>query len=612
MKNMTVNYRVIPGQENIINQIISNNYPIDNLLDIGFGNGFASKKFRDAGVAVTATGFNIEEYKPEDIEGIDIVPDVDITNMNEFPDNCFDAVWCAHVLEHVANTKDALSEVWRVLKPGGYLFVSVPPFKHEVVGGHITPGWNVGILAYNLMLEGFSLYSGSLVKHGYNISAVAQKANKPDYTKLKHGNGDLELLSEQGLFPKGHYIKQGFQGNKLNINWKWTCLPETPINIGMFIPWISQGKGGTENVGSMIANAMSRFGHNVTIFTFDDQSRPSQWLLEENIKIVYLPENIDNSELDAIGYKIAQHAIEVFVGLHMNREFFKYVYWSQQLDIPVILSEHINPAYPRKIGTFEREERETIFSGANHIHLISNQYLSTLPYSFLDKTTVINNTVVKARDIADVCDETAPKILCVSRLVDRKRIHLLIQAFAKIASDYKSWKLTIVGYGNLSETLKNLAIELGVSEYVEFLGKVDDPYPLYESSNIFVLPSETEGFPLTVLEAMQHSLPIVGYSTCNGLNEQVIHGETGLLCDNRNPVESLSSALRVYIEDSNKRREHGEQSKQRFDKLYGNESIFSQWHRLIKKVKNEKHSSLKLYKEEQDDNKNKLLGLIDG
>ena len=607
---MTVNRKLIPGQEDIINQIIANGYPIKSLLDIGFGNGFASRKFRDAGFDVTATGFNIEEYHPDDIHNIEIIPNVNITNMHEFEDNSFDSVWCAHVLEHVANTKDALSEIWRVIKPGGYLFICVPPFKHEVVGGHVTPGWNTGILAYNLMLEGFNLHEGALVKHGYNIAAIARKDEKIDVNKLKFANGDLEILSEHGYFCKGHTFKQRYLGSKENINWKWTTLPVKPITIGMFIPWITQGKGGTENVGSMVANAMRKFGHNVVIFTFDDHCQPSQWKLDKAIKIIYLPYNLKNTELESIGYRIAQYNLDILVGLHMNREFYKYIYWSQQLDIPIILSEHINPAFPRKLGRFGREEREVIFSGANHIHLISEQYIATLPFSFNSKTTVINNTVRQSNNVSNVGSEEAPNILCVSRLVDRKRIHLLIKAFAKVAEQFPSWTLKIVGSGNRQEELEQLSYSLNIDNKVNFLGKIDDPYPIYEQANIFVLPSETEGFPLTVLEAMQHGLPIIGYSSCNGLNEQVKHKKTGTLCDNNTPVESLEEALRQYMSNPEMRISHGQASKGRFDKLYNQKLIFEQWRKLIIKVSKEKHSSLKEYKKTQDVNKNKLLRLM--
>jgi SAM-dependent methyltransferase len=58
------------------------------------------------------------------VEGTDLV--VDITNMPEIDSNSYDILICSHVLEHVSNDKKALSELYRVLKPGGWGIIMVP------------------------------------------------------------------------------------------------------------------------------------------------------------------------------------------------------------------------------------------------------------------------------------------------------------------------------------------------------------------------------------------------------------------------------------------------------------------------------------------------------
>ncbi|WP_155133501.1 bifunctional 2-polyprenyl-6-hydroxyphenol methylase/3-demethylubiquinol 3-O-methyltransferase UbiG [Roseibium sp. RKSG952] len=220
----------ISGQRDIVHHIIASDFPIDTLLDIGTGNGAAARLFRDAGIKVTATGFDIDEYsdhREADFEGIDLFPDVDICDMSVFPDDSFGAIWCAHVLEHVLDTGRALQEIRRILKPDGYFFVSVPPFKHEVVGGHIHPGWNPGILMYVLAVSGFDLSVSSFIRHGYNVCGLVR--NGPDLwpnIRLHFSNGDIETLQRHGRFPEGFDAKQGFDGNFKSFNWHWLVEPE--------------------------------------------------------------------------------------------------------------------------------------------------------------------------------------------------------------------------------------------------------------------------------------------------------------------------------------------------------------------------------------------------
>jgi len=117
----------VSGQAALVQQALT--YPFHTILDIGAGSGRAALAFHAAGKAVTATGFDTSAYRTEAFpEGIDFRPDVDVCAMVEFADQTFDAVWCAHVLEHTLNPGLALAEIRRVLTPGGHLFLSLPPF----------------------------------------------------------------------------------------------------------------------------------------------------------------------------------------------------------------------------------------------------------------------------------------------------------------------------------------------------------------------------------------------------------------------------------------------------------------------------------------------------
>lgn len=205
------------GQDELLKE--TNKYNFNSILDIGFGNGYASNFFLKQGKKVTAIGFDIKYYCPDKelIKKIKIHENISAENMECFEDESFDAIWCSHLLEHCRNTELVLNETWRVLKPKGILFLIVPPFKHNIECGHPNIGWNVGLLMYNLILSKFDVKNGSFIKHKHNIVGYLRKQNIK-LPELHFDQGDVEKLKD--FFPKKHNYG-GFNGNIINYNWEW-------------------------------------------------------------------------------------------------------------------------------------------------------------------------------------------------------------------------------------------------------------------------------------------------------------------------------------------------------------------------------------------------------
>lgn len=205
----------IDGNFDLINS--TKNLQIKNnlVLDIGFGDGGASLFFALEGYKVTALGWELESYHyPKELfDKLDI--DVkEILFENYITDKRFGLIWASHVLEHTQNPGLFLDNCWNLLEDDGYLCIIVPPYKSQVVGGHITVGWNIGQLMYNLLVKGFDIKNGHFIKHGYNLCAFVKKSKKLDLN-LRMDNGDIELTKD--LWPID--VVQGFDGNIDRINW---------------------------------------------------------------------------------------------------------------------------------------------------------------------------------------------------------------------------------------------------------------------------------------------------------------------------------------------------------------------------------------------------------
>jgi glycosyltransferase involved in cell wall biosynthesis len=101
-----------------------------------------------------------------------------------------------------------------------------------------------------------------------------------------------------------------------------------------------------------------------------------------------------------------------------------------------------------------------------------------------------------------------PYIICVSRLVELKRVNDVLIAFAR-STISSSMGLVIVGNGPLKEQLMLLAESLGIRDRVVFTGHVKNPFPILNEASVFVTAAEYEGFSNSVLEAMFCDVPVI-------------------------------------------------------------------------------------------------------
>ena len=191
---------------------ICNIEEVKTVLDVGSGYCNHSNKLADCGKDVTA----IDLYdRPAKLDGrVSFVK-----GLFEHTGYLgkFDCVWCSHVLEHVLNTQSFLEKLIDHVKDDGYLAITVPPLKDDIVGGHVSL-FNAGIILYRLILAGLDVKEAKVKKYGYNISIIVKKKRITDdiYSKLVFDRGDIETLSP--YFPEG-YNFHGFDGNIEELNW---------------------------------------------------------------------------------------------------------------------------------------------------------------------------------------------------------------------------------------------------------------------------------------------------------------------------------------------------------------------------------------------------------
>lgn len=159
-----------------------------------------------------------------------------------------------------------------------------------------------------------------------------------------------------------------------------------------------------------------------------------------------------------------------------------------------------------------------------------------------------------ANIFADEFHHHGPTILFVGRLVEKKGVSYLLEAFARVLMQIPAVKLFIIGEGALHTALEERARTLHIANRVTFVGAIahDELPAYYVGADVVVGPSTSHGFEglgVVFIEALASGTPVVA-SRVGGVSDIVRDGETGLLVSERNPDELSRAILKVLSDDS--------------------------------------------------------------
>ncbi len=183
----------------------------------------------------------------------------------------------------------------------------------------------------------------------------------------------------------------------------------------------------------------------------------------------------------------------------------------------------------------------------------------------------------------------AIRYIHVARLDLVKDQASLISAFARLIKNNEmntdNVHLTMVGDGSEMGRLKTLAQNLEIAEHVEFSGAKNNIAELLSMADVFVLSSIAEGIPMTVLEAMASSLPIIS-TNVGGLPELIIDDgsdkSNGQLVEKQN-TDELCQAMATYVNNPQLIDKHGKQARLFIENNFSEKSMVSAYLNLYNK-----------------------------
>ncbi|MGV7223125.1 MAG: glycosyltransferase family 4 protein [Nitrospinales bacterium] len=185
-------------------------------------------------------------------------------------------------------------------------------------------------------------------------------------------------------------------------------------------------------------------------------------------------------------------------------------------------------------------------------------------YKHPDKATILPNTLITSDSFIPFRSRNNGEVfnaLYVGRVEHHKNPQLFLYAVAKLKKSNRNIKTTIVGDGRYLPTLKSLAEKLGISDSVDFVGRVKSREKLleyYRQAHMLYLLSFSEGLGLVLMEAGAASLPIIG-SRVGGIPELARENENAFLVD-PNDIKGCVSATERLMDDESLRDKMGKKS----------------------------------------------------
>jgi glycosyltransferase involved in cell wall biosynthesis len=362
-------------------------------------------------------------------------------------------------------------------------------------------------------------------------------------------------------------------------------MDETRTRVGFVIDDL--GHGGAQRQMSLIAPALSRYdaGLEASVFCTSDVTEPyATSLRDAGVPVEHYPSrsSFDPSRLLSLRRGLRAQRVDVVHSFLDASNIYGYLA-ARTTGLPVAVSLRsdrliVAGVRARILGAvMRRADLVTVNSVAGRRTVVARMRVDE------DRVCVVRNCVADGAFVP--AQAHAGRIVgFVGRLVALKRVDRLVDAFALVAKRSSDAQLVLVGDGPEREALARRTAETGLGERVTFAGAVDDVGPLLRRFACLVLPSEFEGLPNAVLEAMAAGIPVV-VRPVGDLPEIVHDGRTGVLVSD-DTAASLAGAISRALEDAGLRdtaREEGPLYVRRhFSERAAVEALAAQYRRLLR------------------------------
>ena len=253
---------------------------------------------------------------------------------------------------------------------------------------------------------------------------------------------------------------------------------------------------------------------------------------------------------------------------------------SRKMDPKVILCERNDPSNDPK-SKILRIRRLISYRHADAFVFQTEDIRNFFSKSIRKKSVIIPNFVEKEYDNKYIGVKHNNSFITCARLDDnQKNQTLLIKTFAQFLNVHPDYQLIIIGNGPDRDKYLRLVRDLGISDSVILFGKCNSPIDYLPSSKCFILTSNYEGMPNSLIEAMSIGMPCISTNCSGGGARFLIENDrNGILVDRGNPDELLRAMLSVADGEADLISLSKEAHK--INKVLDKEEIIKKWKKLI-------------------------------
>ena len=311
----------------------------------------------------------------------------------------------------------------------------------------------------------------------------------------------------------------------------------------------SFGGGGAEKVVSLVSSYIYSLGHDVEVLLYYKDEEEYEHNL--NMRIHYLVQTKKEYKSLSLFKKI--HLLRTFL-LSINPQFvipflpqvgFHTMMASKRLNFKLIQTIRNNPSVDpenfllRLIRNYAVKKSRKTFVQCEE----QKRYFSK---KIQNKILVIPNPV--SEKFISAVRKSKTKILnaiSLGRLAEQKNFEMLIEASKSVVDYNPLFKLYIYGEGNLHDRLKECIEKFGLSNNVFLCGRTEDTLNALLKSDLFILSSNYEGLPNSLLEAMAVGLPCISTNCPTGPSSVIKNNFNGWLTPVNDKKEMASSIIKV-------------------------------------------------------------------
>lgn len=357
------------------------------------------------------------------------------------------------------------------------------------------------------------------------------------------------------------------------------------MHIAMLIGALT--KGGAERVLVNLADYFAEKGYRVTMVT--QYKKENEYPLNEKVNRIIsdiTEEETGKSrllnfvrrffKLRNIWKRERPDVILSFIG----KNNMMAILTSRFLDIPVAVSVRAEPS-EEYYTPFLRRMAKCLFAQASGVILQTGRCFDFFPEKVRKKAVLLKNPIDRSFFRERYQGERDKTIVAVGRVDANKNHEMLIRAFARIAEEFSDYRLIIYGEGELRPKLLTLIEELTMTDRILMPGSVNNVADVIYKSEIFVLPSNTEGAPNTLMEAMAMGLCVVATDCpCGGPADLIENGYNGILTPVMNE-EKMKENLQFLLNNLQKAEELGTNAKKTAD-IYQPEIVYGEWEKFLR------------------------------